>query len=426
MSKIYRLGLNIGSTKAKCVVLDKHNNFVYTNDVCHNTHIVSTVLALLDEIGRKLGNNIILSIKVTGSAGMVISEKADIACIQEVVATSELVYRKYLEARTLIDIGSEGSKMYSFFSDRPPDIRINGNCAGGTGKFIDQMATLLNTPVQQFDLLAQKHDQIYLIASRCSVFAKPDVQNLISRNVSKENIDYSILQIVCIQLFKTLVHGYAVVPKVMLIAGALSFISTLGKAVLKILKLNDEQILKTEHPILLSVWGGVIHLIDHTELSINAFIAKLNSSKKVIANQNVRSNPLFNESLPFDDWINKHKYIEIPRINLTDYQKQNAFLGIASRSTTTKLTLIDEDDGLLSTHYAPNNGHTINALIKGVSQLKQKIAESSKNIFIARTGVTFYGEELLKVACAFDDGLGEVYELNRLHFMVSCLKHTQL
>ncbi len=407
MSKLYKLGLDVGSTTAKCVLLDEHGNFVYTNYVRHNTHIIATVLRLLDEIVQKLGNNIILSVKVTGSAGMGISEKAEIAFIQEVVAASEVVQRKYPEVRTLIDIGGEDSKMIFFFPDRPPDIRMNGSCAGGTGAFIDQMATLLNTPVQQFDLLAQNHNQIYPIASRCGVFAKTDVQNLISRNVSKENIAYSVLHAVCIQLVNTLARGYDVVPKVMLIGGPFSFIPTLGKAALETLKLTEDQIVKTEHPTLLSAWGAAIHLLDRTELSITDFIAKLNASTKITTNQSFRLNPLFNKLLSFNDWKKQRKYIEIPKIKLADYQKQNAFLGIDSGSTTTKITLIGEDDELLFTYYAPNNGHSIGALSKGLTQLKQEIASSSKNIVIARTGVTGYGEELLKAAFAFDDGLVE-------------------
>lgn len=407
MSKIYRLGLDVGSTTAKCVVLDEHDNFVYTNYVRHNTHIVATVIQLLSEIKQKLGDDIRLSVKVTGSAGMGISEKADIAFIQEVVAASEVVQRKYPEVRTLIDIGGEDSKMIFFFPDRPPDIRMNGSCAGGTGAFIDQMATLLNTPVQQFDALAQNHDQIFPIASRCGVFAKTDVQNLISRNVSKENIAYSVLHAVCIQLVNTLARGYDIVPKVMLIGGPFSFIPTLGKAALNTLKLTDDQVVTTEHPTLLSAWGAAIHIIERTELSLTDFIARLNASTQIKVNESFRLKPLFNESLSFDNWKKKRKYIEIARCNLADYQKQNAFLGIDSGSTTTKITLVSEDNELLFTHYAPNNGQSISALIHGLTKLNDEITASGKEIIIARTGVTGYGEELLKAAFAIDDGLVE-------------------
>ncbi|OCF98798.1 acyl-CoA dehydratase activase-related protein [Gilliamella sp. wkB308] len=407
MSKLFKFGLDVGSTTAKCVVLDEYNNFVYTNYVRHNTHIVATVLDLLNEIKQKFGNDICLSVKVTGSAGMGISEKADIPFIQEVVAASEVVQRNYPEVRTLIDIGGEDSKMIFFFPDRPPDIRMNGSCAGGTGAFIDQMATLLNTPVQQFDQLALHHDKIFPIASRCGVFAKTDVQNLISRNVSKENIAYSVLHAVCIQLVNTLARGYDIVPKVMLIGGPFSFIPTLGKAALNTLKLDESQLVETPYPTLLSAWGAAIHPIERAELSINSFIEKLNASTKIAVNQSFRLSPLFNEALSFDDWKKKRRYIDIPRLNIADYKKQNAFLGIDSGSTTTKITLISEDDELLFTYYAPNNGHSISALIKGLSLLKKEIETSNKDIVILRTGVTGYGEELLRAAFGIDDGLVE-------------------
>ncbi|QIQ21364.1 acyl-CoA dehydratase activase-related protein [Zophobihabitans entericus] len=407
MPKIFRLGLDVGSTTAKCVVLDEQDNFVYTNYIRHNTHIVPTVIQILNEIKQQLGHDILLSVKVTGSAGMGISEKADITFIQEVVAASEVVQRKYPDVRTLIDIGGEDSKMIFFFPDRPPDIRMNGSCAGGTGAFIDQMATLLNVPVSDFDTLAKNHDHIYPIASRCGVFAKTDVQNLISRNVSKENIAYSVLHAVCIQLVNTLARGYDIIPKVMLIGGPFSFIPTLGEAALETLKLQPDDLVSTEHPTLLSAWGSAIHTIERTEIGIEALIDKLTKSTQVQQPSAFRLKPLFNESLNFDDWQKKRRYIVIPRVALSDYTKANAFLGIDSGSTTTKITLVSEDDELLFTYYAPNNGHSIKALITGLNVLKEEIQKSGKQINIARTGVTGYGEELLKAAFSLDDGLVE-------------------
>lgn len=407
MLRIFRLGLDVGSTTAKCVVLDEQDNFVYTNYVRHNTYIVSTVIQLLDEIKQNIGNDILLSVMVTGSAGMGISENAEIAFIQEVVAASEVVQQKYPDVRTLIDIGGEDSKMIFFYPDRAPDIRMNGSCAGGTGAFIDQMATLLNVPVQEFDMLAQHHEQVFPIASRCGVFAKTDVQNLISRNVSKENIAYSVLHAVCIQLVNTLARGYDIVPNVMLIGGPFSFIPTLSKAALETLNLTEDQIVKTQHPTLLSAWGAAIHPLDRTELNIDHFIDRLTQSTKVKINESFRLKPLFDEALSFNDWNKKRRYIEIPRLNLTDYTKDNAYLGIDSGSTTTKITLISEDNELLFTYYAPNNGHSIAALIKGLTVLKDEINQSGKTINILRSSVTGYGEELLKAAFSFDDGLVE-------------------
>jgi len=171
MSKKFRLGLDVGSTTAKCVLLDEQDNFIYTNYVRHNTYIMPTVIQLLTEIKQRIGTNTLLSVKVTGSAGMGISEKADITFIQEVIAASEVVQQKYPDVRTLIDIGGEDSKMIFFFPDRAPDIRMNGSCAGGTGAFIDQMASLLNVPVQEFEQLAKNHDHVFPIASRCGVFS---------------------------------------------------------------------------------------------------------------------------------------------------------------------------------------------------------------------------------------------------------------
>lgn len=419
MSKKFRFGLDVGSTTAKCVLLDEQDNFVYTNYVRHNTYIVPTVLQLLDEIRQQVGDKISISMKVTGSAGMGIAEKANIAFIQEVIAASEVVQRRYPDVRTLIDIGGEDSKMIFFHPDRPPDIRMNGSCAGGTGAFIDQMATLLNVPVQEFDALAQQHDQVFPIASRCGVFAKTDVQNLISRNVSKANIAYSVLHAVCIQLVNTLARGYDIVPNVMLIGGPFSFIPTLHSAALETLKLTDQQIIKTEYPTLLSAWGAAIHAIERTELPLAELLERLNASTEVKGQATFRLTPLFNESLSFDDWKKQRRYITIPRVALSQYTKKRAFLGIDSGSTTTKITLISEDNELLFTYYAPNNGHSIQALIKGLSELKQEVDSCGQTITIVRSGVTGYGEELLKAAFAIDDGLVETMA----HF--SAAKHIE-
>lgn len=407
MPTVYRIGLDVGSTTAKCVVLDEQDNFVYTNYVRHNTYIVATVIELLKEIKQRLGNNISLSIKVTGSAGMGISEKAKIPFIQEVIAASEVVQRKYPDVNTLIDIGGEDSKMIFFFADRPPDIRMNGSCAGGTGAFIDQMAVLLNVPVEKFDELARNHDHVFPIASRCGVFAKTDVQNLISRNVSKQNIAYSVLHAVCIQLINTLARGYDIVPKVMLVGGPFSFIPTLTQAALETFKLTPDQIVTTEHSKLLSAWGAAIHNNERTVRPVDELIRLLDESTKLAINESSRLKPLFDSSLTFGRWNERRNTISIRNVALSDYQQDIAFLGVDSGSTTTKIILIGQQDELLFSHYAPNNGHSIDALINGLTRLKAHIDASGKNISIARTGVTGYGEELLKAAFAFDDGLVE-------------------
>jgi predicted CoA-substrate-specific enzyme activase len=406
MTNNFRFGLDVGSTTAKAVVLDDQGEFLYSKYIRHNTYIVASVLQILNEIKQKLGNDIQLSVKVTGSAGMGISEKAEISFIQEVIAASEVVQQRYPDVRTLIDIGGEDSKMIFFFADRAPDIRMNGSCAGGTGAFIDQMATLLNIPVNEFDALARQHDQVFSIASRCGVFAKTDVQNLISRNVSKENIAYSVLHAVCIQLVNTLARGYDVVPKLMLIGGPFTFLPTLSQAALATLKLTEDDLITTEHPTLLSAWGAALHPIERTALSINEFIQRLESNT---TKSNFTKNllqPLFAQQ-SFLEWQNKRTYIDIAKMSLSAYLTGQTFLGIDSGSTTTKITLIGEQNQLLFQYYAPNNGNSVQALITGLTELKQQLLHQPRPINIARTAVTGYGEELLKAAFAIDDGLVE-------------------
>ncbi|WP_392565434.1 acyl-CoA dehydratase activase-related protein [Utexia brackfieldae] len=408
MATLFRFGLDVGSTTAKCVLLDEQDNFIYSKYIRHNTFIIPTVLDMLAEIKQQCGADITLSVKVTGSAGMGIAEKAQITFIQEVIAASEVVQRQYPEVSTLIDIGGEDSKMIFFFADRPPDIRMNGSCAGGTGAFIDQMASLLNVPVSQFDSLAQQYDQVYPIASRCGVFAKTDVQNLISRNVSKPDIAYSVLHAVCIQLVNTLARGYDITPKIMLIGGPFSFIPTLAHAALDTLTLTPADLVSTPYPTLLSAWGATIHPLERTVLPLQDLMVRLQQSITTSeADIASRLPALFNPSFSFLHWQKQRRYIEIPQMALADYSHKRAFLGIDSGSTTTKIALLSEHDKLLFRYYAPNNGHAIQALIDGLTALKQAIAAQPNPIDIVRTAVTGYGEELLKAAFSIDEGLVE-------------------
>ena len=180
-------GVDVGSTTAKIAILNSQKELLFSNYTRHHTKIHQTVIELFLQAREKLGNQM-LKIRITGSAGIGVSEKAEIPFVQEVVAAAEVVKQVYPKVKTLIDIGGEDSKMIFFYDNKAPDIRMNGSCAGGTGAFIDQMASLLNVDVADFNGLAKDYSKIYSIASRCGVFAKTDVQNLISRKISKSDI----------------------------------------------------------------------------------------------------------------------------------------------------------------------------------------------------------------------------------------------
>ena len=204
--QLYRMGIDIGSTTAKLVILDPDDNIIYSVYRRHNAAILATLQSSLEEAIQFAGN-LPVSLLVTGSAGLGVAEKYHLPFIQEVVASAEVVHQRFPQVRTLIDIGGEDAKIIFFDDQRRPDIRMNGSCAGGTGAYLDEMATLLNVPVEQLNELASQATTIYPMASRCGVFGKTDLQNLLSRQAPKADIAASVFHAVVLQTMATLARG---------------------------------------------------------------------------------------------------------------------------------------------------------------------------------------------------------------------------
>ncbi|MEI7989853.1 MAG: BadF/BadG/BcrA/BcrD ATPase family protein, partial [Chloroflexota bacterium] len=250
MRDTLNLGIDIGSTTAKVALINTEQQLVFSDYCRHNAEALVTLQNMLHKARQILGN-VPLSLLITGSAGMGISEKFQLPFIQEVIASAEVVRQQYPSVRTLIDIGGEDAKLIFFHPERMPDIRMNGSCAGGTGAFIDQMATLLNIPVAELNGLAEKSTTLYPMASRCGVFAKTDVQNLLSRDIPKEDIVASIFSAVVLQTMATLARGYQPMPTMLFGGGPLTFLPELRKHFMRVLKLNPEDVVAADHPELL-------------------------------------------------------------------------------------------------------------------------------------------------------------------------------
>jgi len=223
------LGIDIGSTTAKVVLTDNNGIIIHSDYIRHNTKIQETLVSLLHNISKELGDIHVAPV-FTGSAGMGIAEEVHFPFVQEVIAASAATSALYQGTKSLIDIGGEDAKLVLFNDLRKPDIRMNGNCAGGTGAYIDQMASLLNVSVSELNEMAWKSTQIYPIASRCGVFAKTDVQNLISRKINIHDIAASIFDAVASQVLNSLARGCTVEPKLSFCGGPLTYISHLRKS----------------------------------------------------------------------------------------------------------------------------------------------------------------------------------------------------
>ena len=242
----YKMGVDVGSTTVKVVVLDSNLQIIHKSYCRHQANIQQTLVTELKKT-KELFPEVSFDIHISGSVGMGIGERIGIPFVQEVVAAVEVVKNVYSAAHTLIDLGGEDAKMVFFSEGKHPDIRMNGSCAGGTGAFIDQMASLMNIPIEELGSKALNYDKIYPIASRCGVFAKTDVQNLISRNIPVADISASILHAVALQSVTTLARGCDVVPKVIYIGGPLTFIPALRNAFRDILKIEDSDFIVPEN-----------------------------------------------------------------------------------------------------------------------------------------------------------------------------------
>ena len=408
-SSLHRLGIDIGSTTAKVVVLDNTNKVVFSIYQRHNAETLQTIRQALQMAQQELGD-IPIYLFVTGSAGMGLSEKYHLPFIQEVVASAEVVQRLYPNVHTLIDIGGEDAKIIFFDgSERPPDMRMNGACAGGTGAFIDQMATLLNVSVSTLNELAQNYTHIYPIASRCGVFAKTDVQNLLAREIAREDIAASILHAVILQTLTTLARGRNPAPNILFCGGPLTFLSTLRSAFIKALNINENDVLQTNNAELLPAIGAALSAnADHDEVTLSTLIKQLADDPAQPARANNRLQPLFAKPADYAQWEAARQQHKVERSQITDpADDAPCFLGVDSGSTTTKVVLVDDAGRLLFDYYASNRGNPLEAVRIGLTQIKTAFAAHGKEPHILRSVVTGYGEELVQSAFGFDEGIVE-------------------
>ena len=405
-----RLGIDIGSTTAKVVILDPYRELLFSAYRRHNAETVKTLQGMLAEARDTLGD-VDVKILVTGSAGLGVSERFHLPFIQEVIASAEVVKQKYPHVKTLIDIGGEDAKMIFFKDAGMPDIRMNGSCAGGTGAFIDEMSNLLNVPVTGLDALARQHTMIYPMASRCGVFAKTDLQNLLSRDIPREDISASVFHAVVLQTLATLARGYTPKPLILFCGGPLTFLPSLKNAFMDVLCLTPDDVLDVDNAELLPAMGASLAPITDSStngiFSLSALIERLNEKQEhASANQN-RLPALFKDQAEYQNWETKRMQDKIARVDISQLNGDGLFLGIDSGSTTTKIVLIDEQGRVAFEYYVNNKGDAIGAVQHGLEQIHQRFAEHGKTPAITRSMVTGYGEDLIHSAFGLDEGMVE-------------------
>jgi predicted CoA-substrate-specific enzyme activase len=315
MKKTYLAGVDIGSTTAKVVICDNSGNMIFSRYHRHKARTEAVTLEIFNEALKELGN-VEFNLAVTGSAGMGLAEAYHLPFIQEVVASARFIKDVYPEVRTFIEIGGEDSKIIFFDDHFRPDMRMNGSCAGGTGAFIDQMAVLLNVPVSEFNALAEKAVSIYPIASRCGVFAKTDIQALLSRDVSREDVAASVFHSVAIQVITALSRGRDIKSKILLGGGPLSFYPELRRAFVEVLAIkNPNDLIIPDRPELIPAMGAaLLHEDQQRQIKLKdlLLLSKTKDFGKV-SRASRRLPPLFESKSEFESWQEKHLKNLVPR-----------------------------------------------------------------------------------------------------------------
>ncbi|MDQ1266388.1 MAG: hypothetical protein QG635_1540 [Bacteroidota bacterium] len=406
MVNVFNAGIDIGSTTAKLVVWNPEMKCLFSDYRRHHGKINEKLLEVILALKNKSGN-INLSLAITGSAGMGVSEKLGLPFVQELVASADYATKLHPDIKTLIDIGGEDSKII-FFKESGADIRMNGSCAGGTGAFIDQMATLLNISVEEIDELAGNYRKIYPIASRCGVFAKTDVQNLLSREIPQPDIAASIFYAVALQIKNSLLRGFDAHPKVAFSGGPLSFLPELRKSVFKMFNFKKDDILYIENPELIPATGAaLVDSIDRIEITIDELIESILSNYHEKISIESPLEPLFVNQTELEEWKKNKTSVKAQRNDLEKLDGQDCYLGIDSGSTTTKIVLTDKEGRIAFDFYANNGSNAIGAVRTGLQKLISIAAEKNINPKIKRSAVTGYGEDLIRSAFALDHGIVE-------------------
>ena len=387
-----KIGLDVGSTTIKCVVL-KDDKIIYESYERHFSKIKEKVLELLTKLNNDVIKNTPCQIAMSGSACMGLAEKINVEFVQEVYAT-RIAAKKFLpQTDCIIELGGEDAKIL-FLTDGL-EVRMNGSCAGGTGAFIDQMATLLNIDIPTMNELAQKHTKVYNIASRCGVFAKTDIQPLINQGAKKEDISKSIFNAVVNQTIGGLAQGREIKGNIVYLGGPLTFISELRESFDEALHLHGTSPLNSLYYVAIGT-----ALCANKVINLETIIENLKAMKSEPTYKN--HEPLFNNMEEYNEFKNRHNKAKVNLLPLDKYDGR-LFLGIDSGSTTLKMVLIDEDANIRFEKYMPNKGNPV-TIIKDVLI---GLYETYPNLNIAYATSTGYGEELIKAAFNLDDGIVE-------------------
>ncbi len=393
----YTLGIDIGSTTVKIAILDADQNLLFSDYERHFANIQETLSDLLQKAIGVLGP-IEASPVITGSGGLTLAKHLEVPFVQEVIAVSTALSYYAPKTDVAIELGGEDAKII-YFEGGNVEQRMNGVCAGGTGSFIDQMASLLQTDAAGLNELAKDYQALYTIAARCGVFAKSDIQPLINDGASREDLAASIFQAVVNQTISGLACGKPIRGHVAFLGGPLHFLSELKQAFIRTLKLDDEHIIDPDNSHLFAAIGSAMNSEQDTVVSLPAMQQRL-AGKIKLEFEVDRMEPLFASQQDYDEFKERHDQHKVPVGDLSTYHGK-AFLGIDAGSTTTKTALVGEDGTLLYSFYHNNDGDPLGTAIGAIKDMYSQMPDDVEIVHACSTG---YGEALLQNALMLDEG----------------------
>ena len=395
MNNLLHVGLDVGSTTVKIVVMNRDLETIDMSYRRHFSDTKNTVCEVLTELTVKYPDNT-FTVALTGSGAMSAANFLELPFIQEVVSCKRAVEKYIPQTDVVIELGGEDAKIIYF--DKSIEQRMNGTCAGGTGAFIDQMASLLNTDTAGLNEYAKHFNTIYPIASRCGVFAKTDIQPLLNEGAAKEDIAASIFQAVVNQTISGLACGRPIRGNVAFLGGPLNYLSELRQRFIDTLHLTPEATIIPEEAHLLVAKGAALDSVNTNPISVEKLKSKIEVLKISHDDTTIPLKPLFSIDADYEEFKKRHDSDQVAKAELKDY-KGDAFVGIDAGSTTTKLVLISRDGELLYSLYGSNEGNPLTSVIK---MLKELYSVLPSGVDIRYSGVTGYGEKLIQTALNVD------------------------
>ncbi|MGL4738117.1 MAG: BadF/BadG/BcrA/BcrD ATPase family protein, partial [Cellulosilyticaceae bacterium] len=397
----YRLGIDAGSTTLKVVVLGEADQVLYQSYNRHYSKVKETLAQEMQTIEPMIKNHPI-KVALTGSAGYGLAALSGLPFVQEVYATTYKLKKETWDVDVVIELGGEDAKI--IYLTGGIEERMNSTCAGGTGAFVDQMASLMNLTTQQLDVLSLESQTVYQIASRCGVFAKSDIQPLLNQGASKADLSASIFKAVVDQTITGLAQGRKIQGKILFLGGPLHYYQGLKKQFMTTLGLQENKTaLFPEQGQYFVALGAAAYANDQSESYTFDEVRDYLLSKQLMQVATHRLPPLFEDEGHYRTWLDRHHQQDVRSYAIETYEGK-AYLGIDAGSTTTKIILLGESEQILYQYYASNKGNPVEVIR---TQLQKIYALCAGRVEIVSSGVTGYGEELIKSGFGVDFGIVE-------------------